>query len=326
MLPTALVKSSRLILAFGCALMECDCSRNREVKGEIVIVTGHASVKLGLVEVQAFLPAHVNPVVAFVKSQIGEQEASLEPIGKQIQALKTRATNDQQQIRNASRDVSLRFGDRIDSFINDCTTLSNRVLMHRQYLHSAARFFEPLPNALATAKSDSDGKFMIAVPRSSETIICATADHEVANSTEHYHWMVKVPQGANASITLSNDNLATAGSPQSVIHASFDSSGREESIEDLRTEVRNFETELNALESDLVAARQTPLPVQPEAAEALPHSVTLKQSVSVQLRDGSVVLLPAGGQFEFVSKKGSEVHIRYRDGEYAIPLSATDLK
>jgi len=199
-------------------------------------------------------------------------------------------------------------------------------LMHRQYLHSAARFFEPLPNALATAKSDSDGKFMIAVPRSSETIICATADHEVANSTEHYHWMVKAPQGANASITLSNDNLATAGSPQSVIHASFDSSGREESIEDLRTEVRNFETELNALESDLVAARQTPLPVQPEAAEALPHSVTLKQSVSVQLRDGSVVLLPAGGQFEFVSKKGSEVHIRYRDGEYAIPLSATDLK
>jgi hypothetical protein len=66
--------------------------------------------------------------------------------------------------------------------------------------------------------------------------------------------------------------------------------------------------------------------VQREAAEALPHSVILKQSVSVQLRDGSVVLLPAGGQFEFVSKTGSEVHIRYRGGEYAIPLSAADLK
>ena len=62
-----------------------------------------------------------------------------------------------------------------------------------------------------------------------------------------------------------------------------------------------------------------PAPTRP------PQFVTITRSLSLPLQNGTDVL-PVGTQLEFVSQKGSEVHIRYRDGEYAIPISATDLK
>jgi hypothetical protein len=40
---------------------------------------------------------------------------------------------------------------------------------------------------------------------------------------------------------------------------------------------------------------------------------------------GSAVL-PAGTRLDFVSRVGSDVYIRYKGGEYIIPISATDLK
>ncbi len=49
--------------------------------------------------------------------------------------------------------------------------------------------------------------------------------------------------------------------------------------------------------------------------------VTITQSVSV---GGDA--LPAGTRLEFVSKEGSDVHIRYQGQEYVIPISATNLK
>ncbi len=52
-----------------------------------------------------------------------------------------------------------------------------------------------------------------------------------------------------------------------------------------------------------------------------PQVVKTTQSVSI----GNVVL-PVGTRVEFISKEGSDVHIRYRGGEYAIPISSTDLK
>jgi hypothetical protein len=37
-------------------------------------------------------------------------------------------------------------------------------------------------------------------------------------------------------------------------------------------------------------------------------------------------VLPAGTRLDFVSRVGSDVLIRYKGGEYIIPVSATDLK
>jgi hypothetical protein len=328
-----LLRSSRLVLGFGMVVyLECNCSRDRALNGEIFIVTsGHESVKLGLVEVLAFQPDSLGRTVQSVKKKLPGEDARFNPVYAQIESLERRAKAAEEEASkamSAAPDVWKRAFD----LSNDCGTLAVQAKLHSSYLKSPGPFFESLPTAIASAKTDSDGKFTITVPRSGETIICAAADRKVGNSSEHYYWIVKAPPGRKALIALSNDNLATSASPQSVIHVLTDF-GVKESIDDLRTQLREFENKLNALESDSVAAAQTPSPTQPQATPTqpqaigtLPKTVILKQPVSVQLRDGSVFILPQGGRFEFVSKAGSEVLIRYRDGEYAIPSSAVDLE
>jgi hypothetical protein len=56
-------------------------------------------------------------------------------------------------------------------------------------------------------------------------------------------------------------------------------------------------------------------------ATSQPQFVTITQPVSI----GSDVL-PVGRQLEFVSKHGPDVWVRYKNGEYAIQASATNLK
>jgi hypothetical protein len=59
-------------------------------------------------------------------------------------------------------------------------------------------------------------------------------------------------------------------------------------------------------------------------AEA-PRTVSITQSVSIQLPNGATTVLPIGTKVEFVSRDESGVHIRYASSEYVIPISETDL-
>ncbi len=65
-------------------------------------------------------------------------------------------------------------------------------------------------------------------------------------------------------------------------------------------------------------------PVEATSSQTL-RFVTITQSVSLPLPYGATVL-PVGTQLEFISREGSDVRIRYAGREYAIPISATDLK
>jgi trehalose-6-phosphatase len=56
-------------------------------------------------------------------------------------------------------------------------------------------------------------------------------------------------------------------------------------------------------------------------ATAQPQFVTIKQSVAV-----GTDVLPSGTQLEFIAKHDPDVWVRYKGGEYAIPISATNLK
>jgi hypothetical protein len=326
------LKSIRLILALGCALMQCSCSRVHELKGEIFIVTaGHESVKLGLVEVRAFQPSQLNSLIDSVKKGIAEQDAQLEPISKEAEKLESSAKQKEDEVWSSDyRDK--RFSairDRAVGLWVNCGDLTARVKWHSEYLHSAGPFFEALPRPIATSKSDSGGKFTMKLPRSGEIVICATAGRKLLNSTELYYWMVKATPSADAAITLSNDNLATSDSPQSLIHAATDSGVKAKSIEDLKTELNKLENEFHTLESDFVAAGQipsaSPSPSEIQATDTSPKTVTLKQAVSFQLQYGSVVVQP-GTQFEIISRDDSEVHVMYMGSEQAIPISAVDFK
>ncbi len=179
-----LLKSIRLILALGFALMQCSCSQDHELKGEIFIVTaGHESVKLGLVEIRAFQPSQLNSLIDPVKKGIAEQDARLAPISKAAEQLESSAKQKDDAPRLWSHGSYARFhplSDRALRLWIDCSTLASHVKWHREYLHSAEPFFEVLPRPIATSKSDSDGKFTMKLPRSGETVLCAAAHRGAA--------------------------------------------------------------------------------------------------------------------------------------------------
>jgi hypothetical protein len=248
-------------LFFICASIQFGCSRPNQINGEVFIVTaGHESVKLGLVEIRAFEPTQVNQAIDAVKRRI----AKLEPIEKQIRTLKTRSWEFHKQILTLS-DIELqalkgpKLGDiwrRAQSLRKDCDRLFDDAQWHRMYLDSGTAFFEALPTAMAIAKSDSDGKFTMKLPHSGEIVLCAAADRELLDRTESYYWMVKVTPSTGTAITLSNDNLTTFRSPQSVTHTATKLSAEAKSMEELSTKLGKLENEFHALESDFAAAEQ----------------------------------------------------------------------
>ena len=86
------------------------------------------------------------------------------------------------------------------------------------YFLSTNYYFNDLPMPVATAKSNSDGRFEVESPEG-EYAIAAAAKRTVFNLEEKYYWFIKVtvtPKQTN-SILLSNDNMTTGSSPESLI-------------------------------------------------------------------------------------------------------------
>jgi hypothetical protein len=77
----------------------------------------------------------------------------------------------------------------------------------------------------------------------------------------------------------------------------------------------NFSAQLQS------AQRTKPAGMVAIQATPEPQFVTITQSVLIDTE-----MLPVGRQLEFISKHGSDVWVRYKNGEYAIPTSATNLK
>jgi len=77
----------------------------------------------------------------------------------------------------------------------------------QHYYDSTEFYFDSLPKPARSAKTDSDGKFEIRIPRSGPYFAVASASRLVGGSTEKYYWLVKVDPHREARIMLSNDNL-----------------------------------------------------------------------------------------------------------------------
>jgi hypothetical protein len=285
--------------------MQSSCSRNREVKGEIFIVTaGHESVKLGLVEIRAFQTAQLNALIESVKKKIAEQEAQLAPISNAADKLEASAKQEDDALHAIDKWINKRFRpiyDRAETLSTDAGELASRVKWHSEYLHSPMPFFEVLPQPIAASKSDSDGKFTMKLPRSGEIVLCAMADRKVAGSTEYYYWMVKVTGNADVPITLSNDNLATSNAPQSLIRVARGSGMKVGSIEDLRSELNKLENQFQALQTEFAAAQQSSLraPTQP------PISSTQTSSSPARVQAGTETSqTPTVYHYNFRTKSG----------------------
>jgi hypothetical protein len=86
--------------------------------------------------------------------------------------------------------------------------------------NSGAVYFASLPPPVTSVKTDADGKFSIPIDRKAEVVLAASATRRLPNKTENYYWLVKVSLDGqpNKRIFLSNDNLATSDSKDSLLH------------------------------------------------------------------------------------------------------------
>ena len=91
--------------------------------------------------------------------------------------------------------------------------------VQRQHLTSGEYFFHGLPSPVSAAKTDDDGRFTIVIPRHGRYGIVARTTVEQGEGTETYFWIVWVSVRGQYSkrLTLSNDNMVGAGSPDSAL-------------------------------------------------------------------------------------------------------------
>ena len=72
-------------------------------------------------------------------------------------------------------------------------------------------YFQDLPAAVATGKTDADGKFTLTLPPG-KYVFAATASRSVFKDTEQYAWLVNVDASKPVQgLLLSNDNEIKTG-------------------------------------------------------------------------------------------------------------------
>jgi hypothetical protein len=78
------------------------------------------------------------------------------------------------------------------------------------HLWSPEFLLDGMPAPVHTAKTDSDGRFVLILPARRNYLLAATAQRYIGDDTEHYTWLVwAAAKGKKSlSLSLSNDNLA----------------------------------------------------------------------------------------------------------------------
>src|SRR4030095_3583161 len=86
-------------------------------------------------------------------------------------------------------------------------------------LKSGEHFFQDLPSAIASAKTQVDGKFTLTIPRDGRYGIVARASRELGEEKKTYHWFVWVSLDGRYSkrLVLNDENIVGAGSPDSAL-------------------------------------------------------------------------------------------------------------
>lgn len=71
---------------------------------------------------------------------------------------------------------------------------------------------------LSKSKTDADGRFSFRVPSEGRFVLVAKAQRTILDDEENYYWFLSIElKGEDKQVMLSNDNLATANSPESAV-------------------------------------------------------------------------------------------------------------
>ncbi len=306
-----------------CSALACLAvtARSAEISGEIFVVTaGHQSIKLGLVTVRVFRPDQISAIVIETRETLGPEIEDLRKLQHAALPLEDKVTKVNDLIIKGSNTDLITESTQL--FV-DATLLVKRIQWRLDYLESAAPFFERLPQSIASAKTDSDGKFRIAIPDNSDVIVGANTSRKVPDDTENYFWLVKVKPAAN--VTLSNDNSSDARSTDSVIQTSALSGSpgtwTADSLDKLRVDAEALKNRAVAF-AKRIGAQDSPVPQQETY-----HSLKLTKSVELKNSVGRVIAkLEQGQSVQYVAFLDNYVRVRYEGRDYDIRISATDLK
>ena len=218
-----------------------------KLDGDVFIVTqGAENVKLGLVEVRVLPYEETKNSIMKTRVQVEQEisglqaqlEAAREALtsaearlkaadAERIAAYEEKALNfapgetssewfKAQQAENAAEDHYRAAGKVVGSAKSTLADLQKQA----RIWNSGDQYFKSLPSPVASVKTDADGKFSIPLDRKSTFALAAYATRRLFDKTENYYWLISVSLDGQLSkrIFLSNDNLATSESKDSLVH------------------------------------------------------------------------------------------------------------
>lgn len=196
------------------------CSRGQgKLDGDVFIVTqGAENVKLGLVEIRVLPYEETKTSVAATRAQVEREVANLLP--KLVAARDALASADRAVKNSYGAEVSLkRFNVALDARTSAQSALAP-LEEQAQRWNSCVPYFASLPPPVTAVKTDADGKFSIPLDRTATVVLAANATRHLLKKTETHCWLVTVSLDGqpNKRIFLSNDNLATTDSKDSLVH------------------------------------------------------------------------------------------------------------
>jgi hypothetical protein len=206
----------------------------KRIEGQVFIVTkSGTAVKLALVQVSAIPLGQTEQYLREVEREVIGERHKADSFVNEAKAAVRNATKAREQhyqawsrqLGDPMQELKKRMRGAYDASNAEYEALVKRVwkmdarleeAVHaRHVMHSAAPYFTKLPEPVATTKTDADGKFSLTVPAGDEYVLASRAKRSLpGGGSEHYFWLVKA-QGS--TVMLSNDNLTSAGSPDSLL-------------------------------------------------------------------------------------------------------------
>jgi hypothetical protein len=195
-----------------------------QVQGDVFIVTrGSQNIKLGLVTVSAIpasaMAAHLDNGKKGLGKAAAERLEAIRILTASVTAEAARHREERDRIKESTWE---NFGNR-DSLLQRAEEeetaaqlLEARVKEIQgsttEGLYVYLFEFSNLPPAVATAKTDADGRFVLTLPRGQGYFFIATAKRRLIDSEEEYRWAVpvKAEDLGKGRVFLSNDNLVEA--------------------------------------------------------------------------------------------------------------------
>jgi hypothetical protein len=222
----------RLFCIF-CALLIFSTASGKTIDGQVFIVTaGAQAIKLALVQViavaQADTEKHISDTDVAVAAEQAKADAEVNEATQAAQQAKRAVAGGfgewmrrvaRERPNENSPEIPRAESQKFHAAEQRAAKAVGRLAEARarqKVLQSAAPYFVDLPTPTATAKTDADGRFQLNVPDEGDYVLLATSTRAVFNTVEKYFWIVRLkPQVSK--VTLSNDNLTTSGSPDSLV-------------------------------------------------------------------------------------------------------------